>query len=146
MGKAARSGRSESCRSKPTSTPRVGASLQRITGPPCELMSGLPKTVILSPEEVREAVDEQVAAVIDSVIACLGQARLLRRRAACDNEPAALAEQRRGSAAAGLDRDLETAQQAMALHERRKNGVSGVVNIWHQYRVTRVQCGTYRRP
>ena len=39
-----------------------------------DLMSGLPKTVILSPEEVREAIDEQVAAVIDSVIACLGQA------------------------------------------------------------------------
>jgi len=39
-----------------------------------DLMSGLPKTVILSPEEVREAVEEQVAAVIDSVIACLGQA------------------------------------------------------------------------
>jgi rod shape-determining protein MreB and related proteins len=39
-----------------------------------DLMSGLPKTVILSPEEVREAVDEQVVAVIDSVIACLGQA------------------------------------------------------------------------
>jgi rod shape-determining protein MreB len=37
-------------------------------------MSGLPKTVILSPEETREAIDEQVAAVVDSVIACLGQA------------------------------------------------------------------------
>jgi rod shape-determining protein MreB and related proteins len=39
-----------------------------------DLMSGLPKTVILSPEEVREAIDEQVVAVVDSVIACLGQA------------------------------------------------------------------------
>jgi rod shape-determining protein MreB len=39
-----------------------------------DLMSGLPKTVILSPEETREAIDEQVAAVVDSVIACLGQA------------------------------------------------------------------------
>jgi len=39
-----------------------------------DLMSGLPKTVILSPEEVREAIDEQIAAIIDSVIACLGQA------------------------------------------------------------------------
>jgi rod shape-determining protein MreB len=39
-----------------------------------DLMSGLPKTVILSPEEVREAVDEQVAAVVDSVITCLGEA------------------------------------------------------------------------
>jgi rod shape-determining protein MreB len=39
-----------------------------------DLMSGLPKTVILSPEECRQAIDEQVAAVVDSVIACLGQA------------------------------------------------------------------------
>jgi rod shape-determining protein MreB len=39
-----------------------------------DLMSGLPKTVILSPEETREAIDEQVAAVVDSVIACLGLA------------------------------------------------------------------------
>jgi rod shape-determining protein MreB len=39
-----------------------------------DLMSGLPKTVILSPEETREAIDEQVASVVDSVIACLGQA------------------------------------------------------------------------
>ena len=39
-----------------------------------DLMSGLPKTVILSPEETREAIDEQVVAVVDSVIACLGQA------------------------------------------------------------------------
>jgi rod shape-determining protein MreB and related proteins len=37
-------------------------------------MSGLPKTVILSPEEVREAIDEPVTAIVDSVIACLGQA------------------------------------------------------------------------
>ena len=39
-----------------------------------DLMSGLPKTVILSPDEVREAIDEQIAAIVDSVIACLGQA------------------------------------------------------------------------
>jgi rod shape-determining protein MreB len=39
-----------------------------------ELMSGLPKNVILSPEEVREAIDEQVSAIADSVVACLGQA------------------------------------------------------------------------
>ena len=39
-----------------------------------DLMSGLPKTVILSPEEVRHAIDEQVTAIVDSVIACLGQA------------------------------------------------------------------------
>jgi len=39
-----------------------------------DLMSGLPKTVILSPDEVREAIDEQIAAIVDSVIACLGEA------------------------------------------------------------------------
>src|SRR5213082_3646755 len=37
-----------------------------------DLMSGLPKTVILSPEEVRIAVDEQVRAIVDSVVQCLG--------------------------------------------------------------------------
>ena len=39
-----------------------------------ELMSGLPKTVLLSPEEVREALAEPVGAMVDSVITCLGQA------------------------------------------------------------------------
>jgi rod shape-determining protein MreB len=39
-----------------------------------ELMSGLPKTVVLTAEEVREAIDEPVSAIVDSVIACLGQA------------------------------------------------------------------------
>ncbi|MBX3313182.1 MAG: rod shape-determining protein [Actinobacteria bacterium] len=39
-----------------------------------DLMSGLPKTVILSPEEVREAIAEPVNAIVDSVIACLGNA------------------------------------------------------------------------
>ena len=39
-----------------------------------DLMSGLPKTVILSPEEVREAIDEQTSAIVDSVIKCLGLA------------------------------------------------------------------------
>jgi rod shape-determining protein MreB len=39
-----------------------------------DLMSGLPKTVILSPEEVRDAIDEPVSAIVDSVVQCLGQA------------------------------------------------------------------------
>jgi rod shape-determining protein MreB len=39
-----------------------------------DLMSGLPKTVILSPEEVREAIAEPVSAIVASVIACLGEA------------------------------------------------------------------------
>ena len=39
-----------------------------------DLMTGLPKTVILSPDEVRTAIDEQVTAIVDSVVQCLGQA------------------------------------------------------------------------
>ncbi len=39
-----------------------------------DLMSGLPKTVILSPSEVREAIEEPVAAVVESVVRCLGHA------------------------------------------------------------------------
>ena len=39
-----------------------------------ELMSGLPKTVILTAEEVREAIDEPVSAMVDAVVACLGEA------------------------------------------------------------------------
>ena len=39
-----------------------------------DLMTGLPKTVILSPGEVREAIDEPVSAMVDLVITCLGQA------------------------------------------------------------------------
>jgi rod shape-determining protein MreB len=39
-----------------------------------DLMSGLPKTVILSPEEIRLAIDDPVSAVVDSVVACLGNA------------------------------------------------------------------------
>ena len=39
-----------------------------------DLMSGLPKTVILSPDEVRVAIDEQVRAIVDSVVQCLGAA------------------------------------------------------------------------
>src|SRR5205807_3844835 len=39
-----------------------------------DLMSGLPKNVILSPEEVRDAIEENVRAIVDSVVSCLGQA------------------------------------------------------------------------
>src|SRR5438270_1125792 len=39
-----------------------------------DLMSGLPKFVILSPEEVRDAIEENVRAIVDSVVQCLGQA------------------------------------------------------------------------
>jgi rod shape-determining protein MreB len=39
-----------------------------------ELMSGLPRTVVLSADEVRTAIDEPVSAMVDAVIACLGQA------------------------------------------------------------------------
>ena len=39
-----------------------------------DLMTGLPKTVILSPEEVRMAIEDIVGAIVDSVVQCLGQA------------------------------------------------------------------------
>jgi rod shape-determining protein MreB len=39
-----------------------------------DLMSGLPKTVILSPREVRQAIEDQVGAVVDAVVRCLGVA------------------------------------------------------------------------
>jgi rod shape-determining protein MreB len=39
-----------------------------------DLMTGLPKTVILTKPEVREAIAEPVTAIVDSVIACLGHA------------------------------------------------------------------------
>ena len=39
-----------------------------------ELMSGLPKTVVLSPEEIRVAIDEPVSAIVDSVLSCISQA------------------------------------------------------------------------
>lgn len=39
-----------------------------------DLMSGLPKTVILSPNEVRQATEEPVGSIVESVLRCLGQA------------------------------------------------------------------------
>lgn len=39
-----------------------------------DLMSGLPKTVLLSPEEVREAIAEAVDAIVEAVVTCLAQA------------------------------------------------------------------------
>ena len=39
-----------------------------------ELMSGLPKTVVLTPAEVRVAIEEPVTAMLDSVLSCLAQA------------------------------------------------------------------------
>jgi len=39
-----------------------------------ELMSGLPRTVVLTPEEVRVAIAEPVNTIVDSVVSCLGEA------------------------------------------------------------------------
>jgi rod shape-determining protein MreB len=39
-----------------------------------ELLSGLPRTVVLSPEEVRMAIAEPVNSIVDSVVSCLGEA------------------------------------------------------------------------
>ena len=39
-----------------------------------DLMTGLPKTVILTPEDVRAAIEDQVGTIVDSVVRCLGDA------------------------------------------------------------------------
>ena len=39
-----------------------------------DLVSGLPKTVILTPQEIREAIEEVVTQMVDSVIRCLAVA------------------------------------------------------------------------
>ncbi|MBT3246114.1 MAG: rod shape-determining protein [Actinobacteria bacterium] len=39
-----------------------------------ELVSGLPKTIVLTPAEIRRAIDEPISAMIDSVVSCLAQA------------------------------------------------------------------------
>ena len=38
------------------------------------LMSGLPRTVVLTPDEVRGAISEQVETMVESVVTCLGEA------------------------------------------------------------------------
>lgn len=39
-----------------------------------ELMTGMPKTVVLSPEEVRLAIEDQVSQIVHAVVDCLGDA------------------------------------------------------------------------
>lgn len=39
-----------------------------------EVSTGLPRTVVLTPAEIREAISEQVNAIVDSVVRCLGSA------------------------------------------------------------------------
>jgi rod shape-determining protein MreB len=39
-----------------------------------DLASGLPKTVILTPAEIRAAIDDVIVEIVESVIACLGSA------------------------------------------------------------------------
>lgn len=39
-----------------------------------QLMTGLPETILLSPREIREAIDEQVSTIVDSVLSCMAQA------------------------------------------------------------------------
>ncbi len=52
--------------------PSVGTLMAEVRGR--ELSTGLPKTVILSSDEVREAIREPVNAMIESVLRCLGAA------------------------------------------------------------------------
>ncbi len=39
-----------------------------------ELMTGMPKTVVLSPTELRAAIEDQVHLIIDAAVSCLGEA------------------------------------------------------------------------
>ncbi|MCP5025939.1 MAG: rod shape-determining protein [Actinomycetia bacterium] len=39
-----------------------------------ELMTGLPKTIVLTSTEIRESIAEPVRTIVDSVVACLGEA------------------------------------------------------------------------
>ena len=39
-----------------------------------ELMTGMPKTVVLSPSELRAAIEDQVHLIIDAAVQCLGEA------------------------------------------------------------------------
>src|SRR5579862_28767 len=39
-----------------------------------ELMTGMPKTVVLSPGELRDAIEDQVHQIIDAAVQCLGEA------------------------------------------------------------------------
>ncbi len=39
-----------------------------------DLMTGLPKTVVLSPPEIREGIAETINTIVDAVVDCLGQA------------------------------------------------------------------------
>jgi len=38
-----------------------------------ELMSGMPKIAVVTPDEIREAIEEPVSAMVDSVLSCLSQ-------------------------------------------------------------------------
>ena len=38
-----------------------------------ELMSGMPKTTVVTPDEIRRAIEEPVTAMVDSVLSCLSQ-------------------------------------------------------------------------
>jgi len=39
-----------------------------------EMMTGMPKTVILTPAEIRNAIDDPVSAIVESVVSCLSKA------------------------------------------------------------------------
>jgi len=39
-----------------------------------DLMTGLPKTVVLTPEEIRFAIDDVVSSIVSSVVRCLAKA------------------------------------------------------------------------
>ncbi len=52
--------------------PQVGEVQAEVRGR--EVMSGMPKQVLVTPDEMRHAIDEPLSAIIDSIVACLGDA------------------------------------------------------------------------
>jgi rod shape-determining protein MreB and related proteins len=77
-----------------------------------DLMSGLPKTVILSPQEVREAIEEHVGAIVKSVVKCLA---MTPPDLAQDLIPQGIHLVGGGAMLGGLERRLE-AETAVPVH------------------------------
>jgi len=55
-----------------SATPYDGESKAEVRGR--ELMTGMPKTVIVSPEDVRAAIEDQVSQIVQAAVQCLGDA------------------------------------------------------------------------
>jgi rod shape-determining protein MreB len=55
-----------------SAAPYAGEAKAEVRGR--ELMTGMPKTVVLSPAELRDAVEDQVHQILTATVRCLGEA------------------------------------------------------------------------